>query len=64
VEKTKRAIISVSNKSGIVEMARGLENAGYEIISTGGTARELKNANIDVTLISEITKFPEILMEG
>ena len=61
MEKTKRAIISVSNKSGIVEMARGLENAGYEIISTGGTARELKNANIDVTLISEITKFPEIL---
>jgi len=61
VEKRKRAIISVSDKSGIVEMARGLEKAGYEIISTGGTARELKNANINVTLISEVTKFPEIL---
>ena len=61
MEKRKRAIISVSDKSGIVEMARGLEKAGYEIISTGGTARELKNANINVTLISEVTKFPEIL---
>ena len=61
MEKRKRAIISVSDKSGIVEMARGLMKAGYEIISTGGTARELRNANIDVTLISEITQFPEIL---
>jgi phosphoribosylaminoimidazolecarboxamide formyltransferase / IMP cyclohydrolase len=61
VEKRKRAIISVSDKSGIVEMAKGLSNAGYEIISTGGTARELKNANINVTLISEVTRFPEIL---
>ncbi|MFW6149371.1 MAG: bifunctional phosphoribosylaminoimidazolecarboxamide formyltransferase/IMP cyclohydrolase, partial [Atribacterota bacterium] len=61
MEKRKRAIISVSDKSGIVEMAKGLSNAGYEIISTGGTARELRNANIDVTLISEITQFPEIL---
>ena len=61
MEKRKRAIISVSDKSGIIEMARGLEKAGYEIISTGGTARELKNANINVTLISEVTKFPEIL---
>jgi phosphoribosylaminoimidazolecarboxamide formyltransferase / IMP cyclohydrolase len=61
VKNTKRAIISVSDKSGIVELAKGLEKAGYEIISTGGTAKELKNANINVTLISEVTKFPEIL---
>lgn len=61
MKNTKRAIISVSDKSGIVELAKGLEKAGYEIISTGGTARELKNANINVTLISEVTKFPEIL---
>ncbi len=61
MEKTKRAIISVSDKSGIVEMARGLSKAGYEIISTGGTARVLRDAGINVTLISEITGFPEIL---
>ena len=61
MEKTKRAIISVSDKSGIVEMAKGLIGAGYEIISTGGTAKALTDAGISVTLISEITKFPEIL---
>ena len=61
MEKTKRAIISVSDKSGIVGLARCLTKAGYEIISTVGTARVLKEAGIEVTLISEVTGFPEIL---
>ncbi|MFW6148473.1 MAG: bifunctional phosphoribosylaminoimidazolecarboxamide formyltransferase/IMP cyclohydrolase [Atribacterota bacterium] len=61
MSKTKRAIISVSDKSGIVKLARGLIKVGYEIISTGGTARALKDSGIKVTLISELTGFPEIL---
>jgi phosphoribosylaminoimidazolecarboxamide formyltransferase/IMP cyclohydrolase len=61
VENRKRAIISVSDKSGIVELASGLINIGYQILSTGGTAKVLKEAGIEVTLISEITGFPEIL---
>jgi len=61
VEKTRRAIISVSDKSGILELASGLTRFGYQIISTGGTAKVLQEAGIDVTLISEVTGFPEIL---
>ena len=61
MQKTKRALISVSDKSGIVKLARGLTKAGYEIVSTGGTAKFLKNSGVKVTLISEITGFPEIL---
>ncbi len=61
MEKTKKAIISVSDKSEIVKLAKGLIQAGYEIISTGGTARVLAEVNVKVTLISEITGFPEIL---
>ncbi len=59
--KLKRAIISVSDKTGIVELAKGLKNAGIEIISTGGTYKVLKEAGIDVAYISEVTNFPEIL---
>jgi len=59
--KIKRALISVSDKEGIVDFARGLEELGIEIISTGGTARLLQKENIKVTLISEVTGFPEIL---
>jgi len=61
VEKAKRAIISVSDKTGVTELARGLIGAGYEIISTGGTAKTLREAGLEVTLISEVTGFPEIL---
>lgn len=56
-----RALISVSDKTGIVEFARELENLGVEIISTGGTHRVLKEAGIKVTGISEVTGFPECL---
>lgn len=57
----KRAIISVSDKTGICEFAKGLKELGYEIISTGGTAAALENAGIDVVGISDITGFPECL---
>lgn len=57
----KTALISVSKKDGIVEFARGLSRLGVKIISTGKTAKLLKQNKISVTLISEITKFPEML---
>ncbi|PLX24683.1 hypothetical protein C0580_04545 [Candidatus Parcubacteria bacterium] len=56
-----RALLSVSNKRGIVEFARGLVLLGYEIVSTGGTARVLREDDIEVTEVSELTQFPEIL---
>lgn len=57
----KRALISVSDKTGIVEFAKGLNSLGVEIISTGGTARVLSDAGIDVINVSDITGFPECL---
>jgi phosphoribosylaminoimidazolecarboxamide formyltransferase/IMP cyclohydrolase len=54
-----RALLSVSDKSGIVEFAKGLERQGWEIISTGGTYRKLNEAGIKVIEIDEVTKFPE-----
>ncbi|WP_281950878.1 bifunctional phosphoribosylaminoimidazolecarboxamide formyltransferase/IMP cyclohydrolase [Nitrosophilus kaiyonis] len=54
-----RALLSVSDKTGIVEFAKELKALGYEIISTGGTWRVLKDAGIDVIEISEVTNFPE-----
>lgn len=57
----KRALISVSDKSGVIPFARGLENLGYEIISTGGTCKVLADAGVKVTKVSEVTGFPEIL---
>lgn len=57
----KRALISVSDKTGVVEVAKRLENLDYEIISTGGTEAALKNAGVKTINISEITGFPECL---
>ena len=54
-----RALLSVSDKNGIVEFARGLEKLGWEIISTGGTYKALSTAGIKVIEIDEVTKFPE-----
>lgn len=54
-----RALLSVSDKEGIVEFAKSLEELSYEIISTGGTYRLLKENGIKVTEIDEVTKFPE-----
>jgi len=59
--KIQRALISVSNKSGLVEFARELEKQGVEIISTGGTAKLLREEKIKATDISTFTGFPEIL---
>jgi len=59
--KIKRALISVSDKNGIVELAKELENFDVEIISTGGTAKMLKGAGIRVIEMSEYTGFPEML---
>ena len=57
----KRALISVSNKDGVVEFARQLHEAGVEINSTGGTMRAIKEAGIPVTYVSDVTGFPEIM---
>lgn len=57
----KRALLSVSDKTGIVEFARGLEQLNIEIISTGGTARMLRDAGIETTDVSEVTGFPEMM---
>ncbi|MEP1472080.1 MAG: bifunctional phosphoribosylaminoimidazolecarboxamide formyltransferase/IMP cyclohydrolase [Halieaceae bacterium] len=59
----KRALISVSDKSGIVEFASALREAGVELLSTGGTYRLLKENNLDVTEVSDYTGFPE-MMDG
>lgn len=58
---SKKALLSVSDKDGILELARGLEKHDFEIISSGGTASALKEGGIDVTEVSEVTGFPEIL---
>lgn len=57
----KRALISVFDKTGIVEFAKGLTELDWEIISTGGTARLLSEQGIDVIDVDDLTKFPEIL---
>jgi len=56
-----RALISVSDKRGVVELARGLKSLGVEIISTGGTAKALRNEGVEVVDVSSVTGFPEIL---
>ncbi|TSI10573.1 bifunctional phosphoribosylaminoimidazolecarboxamide formyltransferase/IMP cyclohydrolase [Lysinibacillus sp. BW-2-10] len=58
---TKRALISVSNKEGILEFAKELVALDYEILSTGGTKKMLQDNNVPVTAVDEVTKFPEIL---
>src|SRR5512132_971463 len=58
-----RAILSVSDKSGLVELARGLAALGVELVSTGGTARAISAAGIPVVNVSEVTGFPE-MMDG
>jgi phosphoribosylaminoimidazolecarboxamide formyltransferase/IMP cyclohydrolase len=57
----KRALISVFDKTGVVEFARGLHEAGVELISTGGTKRALEEAGLPVTGVEEVTGFPEML---
>ena len=58
-----RALLSVSDKTGLVELARGLAARGFELVSTGGTARTLADAGLPVVSISTVTGFPE-MMDG
>ncbi|MAT80751.1 MAG: bifunctional phosphoribosylaminoimidazolecarboxamide formyltransferase/inosine monophosphate cyclohydrolase [Phycisphaerae bacterium] len=57
----KRALLSVSDKSDLVPFAKALIKQGVEILSTGGTARALREADVPVTDVSEVTQFPEIM---
>lgn len=57
----RRALLSVSDKSGLVEFARGLAELGVELISTGGTAQHLREAGLAVTSVADVTGTPEIL---
>ena len=59
--KIKRALISVSDKAGILDLAKELNKFGVEILSTGGTAKLLRDNNIPVKEVSEYTGFPEML---
>lgn len=57
----KRALLSVTDKTGIEKMAKALEEMGYEVISTGGTLKAIQDAGVHAKAIEEITKFPEML---
>src|SRR6516165_9613770 len=61
MEQTRRALLSVSDKTGLVPLAQALVNAGVELLSTGGTARALRETGLNVTDISAYTGFPEML---
>ena len=56
-----RALLSVSDKTNLVELGKGLTARGYELVSTGGTARALADAGVSVTSVSQVTGFPEIM---
>ena len=57
----KRALVSVSDKSNLISFAEGLQKLGYEIISTGGTLKQIQEAGIKAKAVEEVTGFPEIL---
>ena len=59
--RIRRALLSVTDKTGVVEFARALAGGGVELISTGGTAKLLREAGLGVRDVSEITGFPEML---
>jgi phosphoribosylaminoimidazolecarboxamide formyltransferase/IMP cyclohydrolase len=61
LRRIQRALLSVSDKTGLVEFARELQNLGVEILSTGGTAKALREAGLDVRDVSDVTGFPEML---
>src|SRR5579859_1757019 len=58
---TRRALLSVSDKTGLLEFGRGLSELGFEIYSTGGTRRALADAGLPVRSVSDLTGFPEIM---
>ncbi|MBI2122554.1 MAG: bifunctional phosphoribosylaminoimidazolecarboxamide formyltransferase/IMP cyclohydrolase, partial [Armatimonadetes bacterium] len=59
--RVRRALLSVSDKSGLIEFAEGLTSLGIELLATGGTAKTLTDAGLGVARIEDVTKFPEIL---
>ncbi len=61
MSRIKRAVISVTDKSGIQEFAKALEEMGVEIVSTGGTARVIREAGVTVKDVSKLTGFPEMM---
>ncbi len=63
VRKIARALLSVSDKTGLIDFAKGLAAQGVMLISTGGTAKALRDAGLTVADVSEITNFPE-MMDG
>src|SRR5436305_9508221 len=58
-----RALLSVSDKSGLLDLSRGLVDRGVQLVSTGGTAKALADAGLPVTNVSDVTGFPE-MMDG
>lgn len=63
IRKISRALLSVSDKTGLIDFARGLDGYGVMLISTGGTAKALRDAGLSVTDVSDVTNFPE-MMDG
>ena len=61
LRRITRALISVSDKTGLIEFARGLAQHGVELVSTGGTAKAIKDAGLKVMDVSELTGFPEVM---
>ena len=59
--KIQRALLSVTDKTGLVDFARGLSQLGIELISTGGTSKLLREAGLTVLDVSDLTGFPEML---
>ena len=57
----RRALLSVSDKTGIVDLGKALAHAGVELVSTGGTAKAVRDAGLDVRDISDLSGFPEML---
>ncbi|MBV9351163.1 MAG: bifunctional phosphoribosylaminoimidazolecarboxamide formyltransferase/IMP cyclohydrolase, partial [Mycobacterium sp.] len=57
----RRALVSVYDKTGLVDLARGLHAAGVEIVSTGSTAKTIAGGGIPVTPVEDVTGFPEVL---
>src|SRR6476659_10041600 len=56
-----RALLSVSDKTGLADLGHGLADRGFELVSTGGTSRALTDAGLAVTNVSDVTGFPEML---
>src|SRR4051794_27049916 len=59
--RIRRALLTVSDKRGLVEFAQGLADLGIELVSTGGTARELADDGVETRKVEDYTGFPEIL---